>query len=42
MIANEENMIKKGSQTSTSFSSEIDEDQKFQLNVRAKMELIDK
>lgn len=43
IIENEENIInKKGSQTSTSFSSEVDEEQRLQLNVKAKMELIDK
>ncbi|CAK66181.1 unnamed protein product (macronuclear) [Paramecium tetraurelia] len=45
MIENEENMInhnKKGSQTSTSFSSEIDDEQRLHLNVKVKNELIDK
>ncbi|CAK68299.1 unnamed protein product (macronuclear) [Paramecium tetraurelia] len=45
MIENEENMInfhKKGSQTSTSFSSEIDDEQRLQLNSKARLELIDK
>lgn len=42
-IQNEENIInKKGSQTSTSFSSEIDEEHRVQLNIRAKLELIEK
>ncbi|KAM3128360.1 hypothetical protein pb186bvf_019550 [Paramecium bursaria] len=43
-IQTENNLIKKSqnSHTSTSFSSEIDEEQRQQLNLRAKIELIDK
>ncbi|CAD8121519.1 unnamed protein product [Paramecium sonneborni] len=45
MIVNEEKMInqnKKGSQTSTSFSSEVDDEQRNNLNEKFKNELIDK
>ncbi|CAD8126238.1 unnamed protein product [Paramecium sonneborni] len=45
MIQNEENMInfqKKGSRTSTSFSSEIEDEQRIQLNIKARKEFIDK